>query len=66
MTTSPNTEPIPRYLHQWWGMEKRCPRCSEYWPADEEFFSPRAGGKLDSWCRCCVNEYHQDRRRSLQ
>lgn len=66
MTSPLMLAPKPRLVQQPWGPEKLCPRCDEYWPADGEFFSPRAEGKLDSWCRCCVNEYHQERRRRVQ
>ena len=40
------------------GLEKRCSRCREYWPADSEFFptSNRSDG-LHDWCKACHSEY---------
>lgn len=46
----------------WYGVERYCPRCDEYWPADTEFFHSRPGGLLDAWCRACSNEYRQRRK----
>lgn len=35
-------------------LEKRCPACKEWWPADTEFFFPlRQGGDLHSSCKAC-------------
>lgn len=40
------------------GEEKRCARCGEYWPADEEFFAicKNNKGGLHSYCRACCTE----------
>ena len=40
------------------GEEKRCARCGEYWPADEEFFAACKNNKsgLHSYCRACCTE----------
>jgi hypothetical protein len=37
-------------------LEKRCPRCGEYWPADTEFFYAHAD-ELSSYCRSCNHEH---------
>lgn len=37
------------------GPLRRCPRCEEWWPDDEEFFYV-SGGKRHSWCRACYLE----------
>ena len=42
------------------GVEKRCPKCGEFWPADREFFGVRGGARgnqLRPWCRACESEY---------
>ena len=38
--------------------EKRCSKCGEWWPADNEFFPKRDGsrGGLYSWCKACCLE----------
>lgn len=41
------------------GIEKLCPRCKEYWPADTEFFhlsSGNYGDGLYTYCRACSME----------
>ncbi len=41
-------------------MEKRCSKCRDWWPADNEFFSYTSSHgqrKLGSWCKACVLEY---------
>lgn len=46
------------------GLEKWCPRCSEWWPADSEYFwlSPKSPTGLFYCCKAC---YHQlDKRKS--
>jgi hypothetical protein len=46
--------------------EKKCTRCGEYWPADEEFFRMlhRYGShSLASWCRACETEQKAEHRR---
>lgn len=39
--------------------EKRCSKCGDWWPADNEFFSyyNKSIGKLNSWCKACSLEY---------
>ena len=37
------------------GLELRCARCREYWPADPEFFHKKGEG-FHSYCRVCVTE----------
>lgn len=41
------------------GLYKRCPRCSEYWPADTEFFysAKREPDGLNIWCKACYIEW---------
>lgn len=36
------------------GLEKRCAKCADYWPADSEFFCLTKGGAaLDPYCKAC-------------
>ena len=37
------------------GLERKCSRCGEYWPADTEFFyfQPSASGGLNCYCHDC-------------
>jgi hypothetical protein len=44
------------------GIERRCGRCRQFWPADQEFFSLKKPGQLHSWCRACFAEYAIERR----
>jgi len=37
-------------------IEKRCYRCHEDWPADEEFYYRLGDGRLHSYCKACVTE----------
>ena len=41
------------------GLEKRCPRCNEFWPADTEFFYsvPSKRDGLNDWCKACYREW---------
>lgn len=43
------------------GLEKRCSRCGEYWPADTGFFLQRAesGDGLHNWCKACLADWRQ-------
>ena len=41
------------------GLEKRCTKCSEWLPADTEFFYPSNRGGLHPWCAFC---YREDRK----
>jgi len=45
-------------------VERRCPRCGEWWPATTEFFRYRArsGVPLVSYCRACEVEWVRERR----
>jgi hypothetical protein len=49
------------------GLEKRCGKCRDYWPADTEFFYSARSEKdgLNSWCKACYveNRYPQGRRK---
>lgn len=47
------------------GIEKLCPRCKEYWPADTEFFhlsSGKYGDGLYTYCRACSIEIRQGKK----
>ena len=37
------------------GVQRRCSRCGEFWPEDDEFFYPstKGPGCFQSWCRAC-------------
>ena len=37
------------------GTEKRCCRCTEFFPMDDEFFYRRGSG-FHSYCKACVKE----------
>lgn len=41
------------------GLEMRCPRCGDYWPADTEFFYSRICEPcgLFQWCKACYMEH---------
>jgi len=43
------------------GTERRCSRCTEWWPADGEFFNKGQGNTLQSWCRACMSEARKAR-----
>lgn len=42
------------------GVQRRCSRCHEWWPADPEFFY-RHGDHLHSWCKACWKEARAER-----
>lgn len=48
------------------GVQRRCVRCSMWWPADDrEFWQPlvkRGHPAWHSWCRACLHEYAVARR----
>lgn len=46
------------------GLELRCARCKEYWPADPEYFHKKGDG-LHSYCRACVSERCKELRGGL-
>lgn len=35
------------------GLECRCHKCQEYWPADTEFFYSTLSKGLHCWCKAC-------------
>lgn len=41
------------------GMEKKCTRCGQWWPADGEFYpyADLVTKRLGAWCKCCTLEY---------
>lgn len=43
--------------------ERRCVRCGEWWPADEEFFYRLSDGRLHSYCKACCTERKAELRR---
>lgn len=47
------------------GLEKRCPRCCEYWPQDTLFWftSNCTNDGLQSWCAACQRESRTARRK---
>lgn len=52
----------PNYRRTDYGvMEKLCPKCHEWWPADREFFYKEGNG-LTSWCKACISEWKRDRK----
>jgi hypothetical protein len=54
---------LPNYRRgEYCAWEKFCPRCKEWWPADREFYYKQNGG-LSSWCKACITNWKQDRRR---
>lgn len=58
------TTPAPqrRRLSELGEPEKWCPRCSEYWPADPEFFFAKngRGDGLFYCCKACYLEWKID------
>lgn len=48
------------------GRQKRCPRCGEDWPHDEEFYYPNArrSSGFNAWCRACDCEAMSERRQN--
>lgn len=59
-----HTQPPPKHRDAGYALERHCPRCDDYWPADAEFFHPRPNGRLDSWCRACSNESRNQKRKA--
>ena len=52
------------------GTEKRCPRCGEWWPLDDEFFYRATpchrlrGARWQAYCRACWAERSAERYRA--
>jgi hypothetical protein len=46
------------------GLEKHCAKCSEWWPADREFFfgDPEGVHRLFYCCKACYREHLDPRR----
>lgn len=46
------------------GLQKRCGRCKEYYPADREFFHHQGKGigGLHSYCKACVAENREKKK----
>ncbi|MCY1411802.1 hypothetical protein D9M71_271940 [compost metagenome] len=44
-----------RYVLTDLGLERRCSKCNDTWPADTEFFwsAPSTGAGLHCWCKAC-------------
>lgn len=40
-------------------LEKYCPGCNEWWPADSEFFYSSGHGKLAKLCKACYLEKYK-------
>jgi hypothetical protein len=52
----------PNYRRaEYGGVEKLCPKCGEWWPADAEFFYQNHG-RLHSWCKACMEAWKRDRK----
>lgn len=47
------------YLIDEMGLQKRCIRCLDHWPADTEFFyaSAKCTDGLSGWCKACYVEW---------
>jgi len=66
-TLTPEARPLPPNLMETdLGIERRCSRCREWWPADGEFWSEKRPGVFYSWCRACFAEYNVERRARLR
>lgn len=53
-----------RFAFTSYGLEKRCSKCGDMWPADTEFFhsDKGTGDQLFAWCVACVQENRIARR----
>ena len=47
------------------GLEKKCTKCGDWWPADKEFYNSNGGGKLHSKCKACERELIREKRTCL-
>ncbi len=47
-------------------LEKRCPKCKEYHPADSEFFyaTKSEPDGLAAWCKACYLEWLESRKKA--
>ncbi|YP_010844250.1 hypothetical protein MPJ00_gp20 [Pseudomonas phage vB_PaeS_PAO1_HW12] len=64
MDIQPAFQPLPKgYQVAWYGMEKLCTKCREYWPADAEFFFTNPDGTLKNSCKACWYEMPSVQRR---
>jgi hypothetical protein len=50
-----------RFIQTEIGLECRCARCGDYWPADSEFFHLTPRGLPHSYCKACFVEYQVER-----
>ncbi len=52
-----------KYLYTELGLEMRCTKCKQYWPADTEFFyvDNASGSGLMRICIGCAEDYRQHR-----
>ncbi len=52
-----------KYLYTDLGLEMRCTKCKQYWPADTEFFyiDDKSGSGLMRICIGCSEDYRQHR-----
>lgn len=67
MNIQPAITVRPRFQASEYGCtEKLCTRCDDYWPADSEFYYSTSDGRLNSWCKACVNERRYEKRRATQ
>ena len=48
-------------LDEYGVLEKRCPDCGEFWPADTEFFQPGGRNSLSAYCKACRVERYRDK-----
>jgi hypothetical protein len=44
------------------GRELKCNRCSDFWPADEEFWYRASKNRLSNWCKACYLEWRNENR----
>lgn len=44
------------------GLEKRCSKCRDYWPADTEFYyvAPSKEGGIGDWCKACFDAWKRE------
>lgn len=54
---------VKRFVTTEIGLEKKCGRCGEYWPADGEFWYSEGTRGLSKWCKACYEEWRKERRK---